>query len=111
MFLTYKRKRAEHHLKLIEGKKSKIKTDEFRDRIISVSPIGMQYVYNLNAGNTHTYLANGIVTHNTGGSKEANFPDVWRSFSILPGTIYMVCLMYSTSPEALRNVSCLWGPI
>lgn len=73
MFLTYKRKRAEHHLKLIEGKKSKIKTDEFRDRIISVSPIGMQYVYNLNAGNTHTYLANGIVTHNTGGSKEANF--------------------------------------
>lgn len=73
MFLTYKMKRAEHHLKLIEGKKSKIKTDEFRDRITSVTPIGMQYVYNLNAGNTHTYLANGIVTHNTGGSKEANF--------------------------------------
>lgn len=43
------------------------------DRIVSVTPIGEQYVYNLTANNTHTYLANGVITHNTGGSKDANF--------------------------------------
>lgn len=31
----------------------------------SVVPIGIQTVYNLQADNDHTYLANGIITHNT----------------------------------------------
>jgi intein/homing endonuclease len=37
-------------------------------RVVSIECIGMKPVYNLTAGNTHTYLANGIITHNTGGS-------------------------------------------
>lgn len=32
--------------------------------------IGSRQVYNLTASNTHTYLANGIITHNTGGNVE-----------------------------------------
>lgn len=43
------------------------------EKIISVEDIGMQEVYNLTAGNTHTYLANDIITHNTGGSEGADF--------------------------------------
>lgn len=34
-------------------------------KIIDIKPIGIQTVYNLQADNDHTYLANGIITHNT----------------------------------------------
>lgn len=34
-------------------------------KIISIKYIGVQTVYNLQANNDHTYLANGIITHNT----------------------------------------------
>lgn len=34
-------------------------------KILSITPIGVQTVYNLQADNDHTYLANGIITHNT----------------------------------------------
>lgn len=57
--------------------------------------IGEQFVYNLTAGTTHTYIANNIVTHNTGGDMTGGtegfsemfynpskynllaFPDIW----------------------------------
>lgn len=38
--------------------------------IVSNINIGNKLVYNLTASNTHTYLANGIITHNTGGNVE-----------------------------------------
>lgn len=51
------------------------------ERIVNIFPIGEKPVYNLTAGTTNTYIANGIVTHNTGGNmskgskgfKEINF--------------------------------------
>ena len=41
--------------------------------IKKVEYIGVQRVYNLTAHNTHTYLANGIITHNTGGEENSDF--------------------------------------
>lgn len=38
------------------------------ERIKFIEDIGFKNVYNLTAGNTNTYIANGIITHNTGGS-------------------------------------------
>ena len=38
------------------------------ERVIKVENIGVKEVYNLTANNSHTYIANGIVTHNTGGT-------------------------------------------
>lgn len=38
------------------------------ETIISVDYIGIKQIYNLTAGTTNTYVANGIVTHNTGGN-------------------------------------------
>ena len=40
------------------------------ERIISIEEVGEQYVYNLTADRTNTYLAGAIVTHNTGGVVE-----------------------------------------
>ena len=34
-------------------------------KIVSIKPIGIQTVYNLEANEDHTYIANGIITHNT----------------------------------------------
>lgn len=38
------------------------------DSITEIAPVGMKPVYNLTTDTTHTYLANGVVTHNTGGN-------------------------------------------
>lgn len=38
-------------------------------KILSVEYIGIHPIYNLNAGTTHTYLANNLVTANTGGEQ------------------------------------------
>lgn len=38
------------------------------EKIVKIENIGLQPIYNLTASNTHTYLANGIITHNTEGS-------------------------------------------
>jgi len=35
--------------------------------------IGVQTIYNLTAGKHHNYIANGIITHNTGGDKSQSF--------------------------------------
>ena len=37
------------------------------DKVVSVEDIGEQDVYNLTAGQTHTYITNGFISHNTGG--------------------------------------------
>jgi intein/homing endonuclease len=64
-------KAAQWHLDN-KAKKTKIDMVEpeglMYERVTSVEYVGMKPVYNLTAGNTHTYVANGIVTHNTGSS-------------------------------------------
>ena len=50
-------------------------------RVKSVKSIGMQDIYNLNAGNTHTYLANNIITHNTGGEEGPSIEGLEEIFS------------------------------
>ena len=51
-----KDKKAQEHSELSGAKQFKI---------VDIKPIGLQTVYNLQADNDHTYLANGIITHNT----------------------------------------------
>lgn len=45
----------------------------FPERVKSVEFIGMKKIYNLTAGVSHTYLANDIITHNTGGTRGSDF--------------------------------------
>lgn len=39
------------------------------ETIVKIEEIGVREIYNLTAGNTNTYIANGIITHNTGGNE------------------------------------------
>ena len=41
--------------------------------VSKIELIGMQTIYNLSAEQSHTYLANNIITHNTSGDDESNF--------------------------------------
>lgn len=40
------------------------------EKVVSIEPLGLQPVYNLNASGTNTYIVNGIQTHNTGGDMQ-----------------------------------------
>lgn len=62
---------AEYHKALPYGDelKGKLLTGAVLYQVVDVKPIGEQYIYNLTAGTTHTYLANNIITHNTGGEE------------------------------------------
>ena len=51
-----------------------IQYDNIRlSRVKEVKNIGNKRIYNLTADDSNTYIANGIITHNTGGSKGSNF--------------------------------------
>lgn len=61
----------EHFIPAVELKigdivlSSTLDSKVYKSTVISIKPIGIQTVYNLQADNNHTYLANGIITHNT----------------------------------------------
>lgn len=50
------------------------------EKVVQVENVGMKPVYNLTAGTTNTYIANGIVTHNTGttGKGGGAFENEWK---------------------------------
>lgn len=50
------------------------------ETITKIENIGEQDIYNLTAEDTHTYIANNIVTHNTGGDIEAGSADFAEMF-------------------------------
>lgn len=43
------------------------------ERIVKKEYTGIKPIYNLTTSTTHTYVANGIITHNTGGTDSADF--------------------------------------
>lgn len=54
-------------------KEQKYPKDIIVSKVKSIKQIGIQKVYNLTAGLSHTYLANNIITHNTANEKESSF--------------------------------------
>lgn len=54
-------------------KEQKYPKDIMVHKVVDITPIGKQEVFNLTAGLSHTYLANNIVTHNTAAEDESDF--------------------------------------
>lgn len=50
------------------------------ERIVKIEDIGEQTIYNLTAKEQHNYIANGIVTHNTGGESGSDFEGLQDMF-------------------------------
>lgn len=91
--IGYKQNKLNHARQIAKSKKDytlqSIKGLRW-ERVVDIEYLGMQPVYNLNASDTHTYIVNGIQTHNTGGDMEAirqpkamfTNPDGYDIFSI-----------------------------
>lgn len=68
LLIKYKQKSLEAAREIALKKKRWRKQLFDYEKIVKIENIGLQPIYNLTASNTHTYLANGIITHNTEGS-------------------------------------------
>lgn len=66
--ISYKKDNLAQIYEMLKNKKPQEHNDisgAKQAKIISITAIGSQTVYNLQADNDHTYIANGIITHNT----------------------------------------------
>lgn len=66
--ISYKKESLMRIYKMLKNKKPQEHNDisgAKQMKIISITPIGIQTVYNLQADNDHTYLAQCVITHNT----------------------------------------------
>ena len=66
--ISYKKENLERIYNMLKDKKVQEHNDisgAKQCKIVSITPIGIQTVYNLQADYNHTYLANCIITHNT----------------------------------------------
>lgn len=55
------------------NKHNKYVSGVYAERITKIEDIGIKPIYNLTASGHHNYIANGIITHNTGGSEGEDF--------------------------------------
>ena len=69
LLVQYKQAKLYEAYNIVKNKKSLRKNDNIiYEKIINIENLGLRPIYNLTADNTHTYIANGIITHNTSGS-------------------------------------------
>ena len=66
LLIKHKQEKLEQAAKYYENQKSLQKDRGFYyEKIVGVENVGVKTIYNITAGNTHTYLVNGIITHNS----------------------------------------------
>lgn len=66
LLITYKQDKLRTAAEYYQKQKSLQKDRGFYyEKIISIESVGLKTIYNISAGNTHTYLVNGIITHNS----------------------------------------------
>lgn len=66
--IQYKQKALEEiysYCQLGSTKDNRLLSGAKADKVVSITSIGSKLVYNLQADDDHTYIANGIITHNT----------------------------------------------
>lgn len=79
--------------------------------IRKIEHIGVQTIYNLSAEQSHTYLANNIVTHNTAGNEQSDFTAFAEMFYSPDG--YNLCGMDNVFDKEGqgRKQTCFFYPV
>lgn len=72
--------RLKQVLENITSAKSKYISGITFERVVAVENIGTQKVYNVQSSEYHTYIANGFITHNTGGTENSDFESLRELF-------------------------------
>ena len=88
---------------IIKSKEPSIKGLRF-ERVISIEKTGLKPIYNLTAGNTNTYIGNGIITHNTGGTAGSAFEAMETLF--YKGDSYDVYMLPNVFDRAANGSNC-----
>ena len=80
------------------------------ERVVKIENIGIQSVYNLTAGTTNTYVGNGIITHNTGGTEGASFEGSEKLF-YSPGAynIYGIPNVFDKNTDGSTECGFFWA--
>lgn len=99
--IDYKKEHLEKIYKLVFPKLDKDHCDlsgAKQYKIVSIKHIGIQTVYNLEASETHTYLANGIITHNTK-------TDAILGSAFMPASVKWLNMAGAKTTDAFHNQS------
>lgn len=99
--IDYKKEHLERIYKLVFPKLDKDHCDlsgAKQYKIVSIKHIGIQTVYNLEASETHTYLANGIITHNTR-------TDAILGSAFMPAPVKWLNMAGARTTEGFKNQS------
>ena len=78
--------------------------------IRKIEYIGEQVIYNLSAEQSHTYLANNIVTHNTAGNDESDFTSFYEMFSSPEGyNVLPLDNVFDKEGQGRKEASMFYG--
>ena len=79
-------------------------------KIKQIEYIGVKRIYNLTAEDSHTYLANNIITHNTGGSEGSNFYGVMEMlYNPIGYQIYPLPNLYDKNTDGTGKTIFFFG--
>lgn len=78
------------------------------ERVTALEYIGEQFVFNLTADNTNTYIANGIVTHNTAG--ESSLSDDAMTVLTNPQKYNLISMDWDRLSEWVDPEAISWKP-
>ena len=80
------------------------------EKVFEIASIGMQPIYNLTAKENNTYIANGIITHNTGGTVGADFEGSEKLFYHPEAyNIYGIPNVFDLNSNGESNCGFFWG--
>lgn len=91
------------------AKEHRILSGAKQSKIISITYIGKQTVYNLQANNDHTYLANGIITHNTTQDAILGSPLFNLTFGLVNGIFGQRSDSFTKDSEMFSQIGSSYG--
>ena len=80
------------------------------EKIVNTEKIGIKKIYNLTAKENNTYIANGIITHNTGGTEGASFEGSEKLFYNCDAyNIYGILNVFDKNSDGSTTCGFFWG--
>lgn len=108
LLVQYKQAKLYEAYNIVKNKKSLRKNDNIiYEKITNIENLGLQPIYNLTADNTHTYIANGIITHNTEGSDFAGALEI--IYNPIGHHVYAIPNVYDRNSQGKQKTVFFFG--